>query len=54
MHIGYWWESQNVGGTILKWILEGYNGVVWGWIGLAHDMDEWRALENTVVNFRVP
>jgi hypothetical protein len=23
MHIGYWWEDQDVGGwTILKWILE--------------------------------
>jgi hypothetical protein len=42
MHIGYWWESQNVrdhwgdldvgGWTILKWILERYDGTVW--IGL--------------------
>jgi hypothetical protein len=42
MHIGYWWESQkdrhhwkdqDVGGwTILKWILERQNGMVW--IGL--------------------
>jgi hypothetical protein len=42
MHIGYWWESQkerdhwegqDVGGwTILKWILERYDGMVW--IGL--------------------
>jgi hypothetical protein len=42
MHVGYWWESQNerahwegqdVGGwTILKWILERYDGMVW--IGL--------------------
>jgi hypothetical protein len=39
MHIGYWWEIQNerdhwkeqdVGGwTILKWILERYDGMVW-------------------------
>jgi hypothetical protein len=39
MHIGYWWESQkerdyledqDVGGwTILKWVLEGYEGMVW-------------------------
>jgi hypothetical protein len=39
MHIGYWWESQkkrdhyedqDVGGwTILKWILEGQDGMVW-------------------------
>jgi hypothetical protein len=44
MHIGYWWESQNerdqgedqdVGGwTILKWILERYDGMEWiAWIG---------------------
>jgi hypothetical protein len=42
MHIGYWWgsqkekdhwEDQDVGGrTILKWILERYDGMVW--IGL--------------------
>jgi hypothetical protein len=42
MHIGYWWENQKErdhwkdqdvgGGTILKWILERYAGMVW--IGL--------------------
>jgi hypothetical protein len=42
MHIGNWWEiqkerdhweDQDVGGwTIIKWILERYNGMVW--IGL--------------------
>jgi hypothetical protein len=42
MHIGYSWEIQNerdhwedqdIGGkTILKWVLEGYDGMVW--IGL--------------------
>jgi hypothetical protein len=36
MHIGYWWESQNIGEwTILKWILERYDGMEWnGWIWL--------------------
>jgi hypothetical protein len=39
MHIGYWWErqkerdhwkDQEVGGwTILKWILEIYDGMEW-------------------------
>jgi hypothetical protein len=42
MHIGYWWESQKVrdhwedqdvgGWTILKWILERQDELVW--IGL--------------------
>jgi hypothetical protein len=42
MHIAYWWESQKErdhwqnqdvrGWTILKWILERYDGVIW--IGL--------------------
>jgi hypothetical protein len=48
--IGYWWESQkergywedqDVGGwTILKWILEIYDGMVW--IGLI-----WRRIETS-------
>jgi hypothetical protein len=39
MHVGYWWEiqkerdhweDQDVGGwTVLKWILERYDGMVW-------------------------
>jgi hypothetical protein len=46
MHIRYWSESQKerdhyedyeVGGWILKWILERYDGVVWTrviWLGI--------------------
>jgi hypothetical protein len=30
----------------------GWDGM--SWIGLAHHMDQWRALVNTVRNFRVP
>jgi hypothetical protein len=63
MHIGYWWESQkerdhwedqDVGGwTILKLTGEiGWDGR--DWIELAQDKDQWRALVNTVMNFRVP
>jgi hypothetical protein len=62
MHIGYWWESQkkrdhwedqDVGGqTILKWILQRYDGM--DWIDLAQDMDRWSAVVNTVMNLRVP
>jgi hypothetical protein len=61
MHIGYLWESQvkrdhwddqDVGEwTILKWILERYDWMVW--TDLAQDRDQWRALVNTVLNFRV-
>jgi hypothetical protein len=62
MHIGYWresqkerdhWEDQGVGGwTILKWIVERWDGR--DWIELAQDRDQWRALVNTVMNLRVP
>jgi hypothetical protein len=62
LHIGYWWESQKVRDhwedqdigvwTILKWILDRYNGAM-DWINLA-DTDQWRALVNTLINFWVP
>jgi hypothetical protein len=61
-NIGYWWQSQkegdhwedqDVGGwTILKWILERWDGR--HWLELAQDRDQWRALVNTVMNLRVP
>jgi hypothetical protein len=60
MHIGYWWErdhweDQDVSGwTILKWILRERG---WGdmyCIDLVQDMDQWRALVNAVMRFRVP
>jgi hypothetical protein len=40
------------GCIILKWILEiGWGGV--GWVDLAQDRDQWRALVNTVMNLSV-
>jgi hypothetical protein len=63
MHIGFWWESQEVrdhwedqdvgGWIILKCIGEiGWDGM--DWIDLAQDWDRWRTLVNTVMNFRLP
>jgi hypothetical protein len=62
MHVGYWWECQeernywedkDVGGwTILKLILERYDGM--DWIDLAQNRDQWRAHVNTVMNLWVP
>jgi hypothetical protein len=44
-------KTYHVGGwTIIKWI--GWDGM--DWIDLAQDRDQWRALVNTVMNFRVP
>jgi hypothetical protein len=64
MHVGYWWESQEerdhkedqeVGGwTILIWILRDIEWNAMDCIDLAQDRDQWRALVNTVMNFRVP
>jgi hypothetical protein len=53
MHIGYWWQNQKEdqyidGWIILKWILER------GWIDLAHNRDQWRALVNMIMNLQVP
>jgi hypothetical protein len=59
MHIGNWWGSQKEinqdvrGWIILKWILERVQSGM-DCIDLAQDRDKWRALENTVMNRRVP
>jgi hypothetical protein len=64
MRIGYCWESQRekrpLGRPRRRWVgnikmdlLEiGWGGV--DWIGLAQDMDKWRALVNSVLNLWVP
>jgi hypothetical protein len=65
MDIGHWWGSQKErdywkdqdvdGWTILKWILVRDIGLGWyGWVDVVLDRDQWRALVNTVLNFRVP
>jgi hypothetical protein len=56
MHIGYWWESQKetTGESNIKIDLReiGWDGM--DWTDMAQDRDQWRALVNTVLNFRVP
>jgi hypothetical protein len=59
----YWWESQNVrdhwedqegsGWIILKHIIREIEWDGMDWIDLAQDRDQWRALVNIVMNFRV-
>jgi hypothetical protein len=41
------------GSIILKWIFRKWGGEM-DWIDLAEDRDRWRALENAVMNLRVP
>jgi hypothetical protein len=63
MHIGYWWKARRkgpLGRPRRRWVdnIEmdlrevGWDGM--DWIDLAQDSDQWRALVNTLMNFRVP
>jgi len=42
------WEDN------IKMDLQEVRGVCWDWMELVHDKNRWRALVNTVMNFRVP
>jgi hypothetical protein len=64
MYIGCWWESQPEGkrpsgkpaDMWVDSIEMSLREVGWGgknWIGLAQDRDQWMALVNTAMNFRV-
>jgi hypothetical protein len=63
MHVGYWWENQGKrppGRPRRRWVENikmdhkeiGWDGM--DWIDLPQDMDQWRAIVNTVMNLRVP
>jgi len=45
----HWGDPDVDGKIILRWIFGKWEGVE-----LAQDRDRWRALANTVMNFRVP
>jgi hypothetical protein len=60
----YWWESEKqkrpLGRPKRRWVDNikmdlreiGWDGVIW--IDMAQDRDQWRAVVNRVLNFRVP
>jgi hypothetical protein len=65
MHIDHWWEGQKerdrpLGRERRKWVDNiklDLSKIVWcdvDWIDLAQDRDQWSALLNAVMNFRVP
>jgi hypothetical protein len=62
MDIGYWWESEKrpLGRPRHRWVNNikmdlretRWEGV--DWTDMAQDMEQWRALVNTILNLRVP
>jgi hypothetical protein len=64
MHIGYWWGNPEGKRPLVRprrmWadnIKLDLREIEWDsvdWIDMAQDRDKWRALENTVLNIRIP
>jgi hypothetical protein len=52
--IDHWGDPGVVGKIILRWFFRKWDVGVWNGLGLAQDRDRWRALENAVMNLRVP
>ena len=50
----HWGDPDVDGRIILRWIFRKWEGVCEDWMELAQDRDSWRALVNTVMDFRVP
>jgi hypothetical protein len=48
------WKTQASLGIILRWNFRKWDVGDMDWIDLAQDRYRWRALENAVVNLRVP
>jgi hypothetical protein len=60
MHAEFWWENLNRRRPRHRWennIRMDLGEIAWGgvdWIRLAQNTDQWGALVNTLMNFRVP
>jgi hypothetical protein len=48
------WEDEGIDGNlILKYVFEKWDGGT-DWFDLAQDRERWQALDNAVMNLRVP
>jgi hypothetical protein len=50
----HWGDPDIYGRIILRWIFRKWEGGCGDWMESAQDMDIWLALENTVMNIRIP